>query len=332
MAPRASLVICTRNRSAFLARTLASLVGQTERDFEVVLVDDGSEDDTREVARAWGERLDLRYLRRAHVGIAGARNAAMRAAKGDVLISTDDDRIAAPAFVADHVAAHAVPERRVGVGRQRALFAEWARDAAYTAADVAAFVAAHPDLAPRLVEPRAVLVTPEQLLADLPGTLAAFELAEPWWTSYAARVIATWGEPLAGFAFPWTLGVGGNTSVLRALADEVGLLDDRFVGWGLEDADFHYRLHLAGARTYVIPGGVNYHQVHRRGPELAGEWLRNAHRLLEKHAAPEVILYLWVCRGRFTLERANELAAACTDNALAGELVRTLRDHFALLR
>ena len=194
----ASLVIPTRNRSATLARTLTALRHQRERDFEVVIADDGSDDDTRDVARRFEAELALRYLRRAHVGTAGARNAAMRVARGDVLIMCDDDRIADPDFVGDHVAAHAGAEPCVAGGRQRGIAAVWSRDAAYTATDLASLALRHPALVPRFAEPTAELVTEAMLRDDLAGTLAAFELPEPWWEGHATQVLATWGPELAG--------------------------------------------------------------------------------------------------------------------------------------
>jgi glycosyltransferase involved in cell wall biosynthesis len=332
--PLASIVIPTRDRSAFLARTLAAYTQQHERGFEVVIADDGSDDDTREVARGFAGELDVRYIRRARVGTSAARNAAIRSARGDILIFADDDRVAAPAFVADHLAAHPSGGRRIAAGRQRGLFAAWSRDAAYSAADTAALLARHPDLVPRLAEPRAELVTQAMLRSDLVGTLAAFELDEPWWQGHAQRVLDTW-PGLAGFAFPWTLGVGGNLSLPRALAHEVGLHDESFIGWGLEDTEFHYRLHTAGVCTVVLDGGVNYHQVHRRGAERAHEWSRNALRMIDKHANLEVLLYLSVCLRRLDLTTANQIAldhvgVAGAAPALVAELVRVSREHLRL--
>lgn len=333
--PLASLVIPTRNRARFLARTLAALHGQRERGFEVVIADDGSDDDTRDVALGFRAELELRYIRRAPVGIAAARNAAIRAARGEVLILCDDDRVADPGYVADHLAAHAAGPPCVAVGRQRGLFAAWTRDAAYTAADVVSLLGRHPEVLPRLAEPEAELVTAAMLRDDLAGTLAGFELDEPWWEGHAGPVMARWGTALDGFAFPWTLGVSGNVSVGRALAEQVGLFDERFVGWGLEDTDFHYRLHAAGARTQVLAGGLNYHQVHRRGPERAWEWTRNAITMLDKHPRLEVWLYLAVCRRRLTLADANQLAldhaaAGSAGLRLAAELVRAGREQLRL--
>ncbi len=331
MARLASLVIPTRNRASVLARTLAALRHQRDRAFEVVIADDGSTDGTRDVCLRFQAELDLRYVRRAPVGIAAARNAAIRASKGDVLISCDDDRIPDPDYVADHLAAHAGETPVVACGVQKALAADWSREAAYTAADVAALCARHPALVARFGEPAAELVSEAMIRADLPAALAAFELADPYWEHHARPVLAHWPD-LTGFAFPWTLGIGGNTSVPRALAEEVGLLDERFVGWGLEDADFHYRLHVAGARTVLMTGGANYHQVHRRGAERAWEWTRNALYFVDKHPALAIYLYVAVIRRRLSLVDANRIVredAALGDAAPAvrAELLRLAREN-----
>jgi glycosyltransferase involved in cell wall biosynthesis len=336
VAVRASLIIPTRNRARFLARTLAALRHQRAADFEIVIADDGSDDNTREIVLAAQGELEIRYLRRAKVGVAAARNAAIRAARGDVLILCDDDRIADPGLVGDHLAAHAEGTPCVAVGRQRGLFAAWSADAAYSAVDVASLLARQPALAPRLAESSAELVTLEMIRDDLPGVVAGFELAEPWWEGYARVVLERWGATLEDFAFPWTLGVGGNCSMPRALAEQVGLHDERFVGWGLEDNDLHYRLHRAGARTVILEGGLNYHQVHRRGPERAWEWARNALYMIDKHDALDVTLYLTVCRRRLSLEDANRIArehAALGDSArhLVAELIRLSKEQLRLL-
>lgn len=335
MAPLASIAIPTRNRAAFLARSLASYTQQRERRFELVIADDGSDDDTRDVARAFADELDLRYIRRARVGIAAARNAAIRSARGEVLIFTDDDRVVDPDFVAAHVAAHAGEVRRIAVGRQRGLFAQWARDAAYTTSDLASLVVRRPDLAPQLAAPHAELINVAMLRENLAETLATFELDEPWWKNHAEPVLASWPD-LAGYAFPFSLGIGGNVSMRTALTHEIGLHDESFVGWGLEDTDFHYRAHLAGVQTVVVDNAVNYHQVHRRGPERVREWARNALRMIDKHTGFDMLLWLAVCRRMLDLATANRIAlehAAITGTApaVAAELVRITREHLRLL-
>ncbi|MCE9573701.1 MAG: glycosyltransferase [Deltaproteobacteria bacterium] len=331
--PRASLVIPTRNRAPALARTLTSFLGQRERDFEVVIVDDGSDDPTPEVVRGFASRLDLRYLRKAQRGIAAARTAAMRAARGDVLVQTDDDRLADPDFVGDHVAAHAAGGPWIIAGAQRAVLAEWSAEAQLPADAVATIVARDPSLAPRLGAPRAELISCAMLEADLAGTLVAHGQDEPWWLAASQPMVARYGADLVGFAFPWALAIGGNTSVPRALAEQVDYLDEAFVGWGLEDTDFHYRLCQAGARVRVLDGGRSYHQLHRRGPELGREWLRNAGRLLRKHASVELCIYIAALRRMTSITAASELAllAAQAAPAIQAELVAAHRELVALV-
>jgi glycosyltransferase involved in cell wall biosynthesis len=328
--PRASLVLPTRNRSRVLARTLAALTRQRERDFEVVIADDGSDDDTPTVVRGFEDRLDLRYLRRAHRGIAAARSAAMRAARGAILIQTDDDRVPAPDFVGDHLAAHA-DGTWVVAGHQRGLFAEWSVAAELPAAAVAAVVARDPALAAVLTAPTAELVTPEALADDLDGALARLGVIEPWWDRHGGELVARFGPTLDGYAFPWALAIGGNTSVPAALAASIGHLDEQFVGWGLEDTDFHFRLCQAGARVKVVPGAVSYHQLHRRGPELGRQWLANAVRLLDKHAELALSSYVVAVLRQTPLLDASAVAmiACAAAPEVQAELVRCHRELVA---
>jgi GT2 family glycosyltransferase len=333
VAPLASLVFPTRNRARFLARTLAALTQQTERSFEIVIADDGSDDDTRDVARAYADRLDVRYLRRAAKGIAPARNAAIREARGDLLINIDDDRVASRTFVADHLAAHADGVPRLVGGTLRGLFAAWDPLFAYAPADVASLLSRRPELAATLLGTGAELVTPAMIEADLDAVLRDFAIPETYFESWARPAIAAHGQDLDGFPFPWAVPVAGNLSVPRALALSVGLMDESFVGWGLDDAELSYRLWRTGARVRILDGATSYHQVHRRGPELHRQWAGNAVRFLTRHGALDVCLYLAVHGGRLTLPAA---AAILREHATLGgaapavtaELIRLHRESW----
>lgn len=103
-----SVVLCTRNRAPLLARALAGLDSQTlgRDDFEVLLVDDGSTDETRQVAETFAARLPLRYFGQRHSGLSAGRNLGACAARGDILLFLDDDDIAAPTLLEEHVQTH----------------------------------------------------------------------------------------------------------------------------------------------------------------------------------------------------------------------------------
>lgn len=90
--PRVSVIVPAHNSGAHLAATLDSIRAQTYGDWEAIVVDDASGDDTLEVARAAGDRFRALRSER-NLGPAGARNLALGAAGGELVALLDaDDR------------------------------------------------------------------------------------------------------------------------------------------------------------------------------------------------------------------------------------------------
>jgi glycosyltransferase involved in cell wall biosynthesis len=83
-----SLVICTRDRPEELIRCLASLGNQTRAPGEIIVVDNASRDGR---TRAAAEAAGVIYIRENRPGLDIARNAGVRAARGDIIAFTDDD-------------------------------------------------------------------------------------------------------------------------------------------------------------------------------------------------------------------------------------------------
>jgi len=95
--PLVSVVVPTYNRGYCLARTIDSALGQTHPAVEVIVVDDGSQDDTAEVVSSrYGGDARVRLMRQANAGVAAARNAGMRAARGDYVALLDSDDVWEP--------------------------------------------------------------------------------------------------------------------------------------------------------------------------------------------------------------------------------------------
>lgn len=94
--PRVTVVIPTYNSEAYLAETLASVGAQTLQDIEVVLVDDGSRDNTKLVAERFAGSMDLRILSQANAGPSAARNNGIRAARGRYCAFVDADDLMHP--------------------------------------------------------------------------------------------------------------------------------------------------------------------------------------------------------------------------------------------
>ncbi len=88
MEPLVSVIVVTYNRAHFLKDALDSIQRQTFRDYEIILVDDGSTDNTKEIVKQYE---GIRYIYQEHGGISKARNTAIRAARGKWIATLDSD-------------------------------------------------------------------------------------------------------------------------------------------------------------------------------------------------------------------------------------------------
>jgi glycosyltransferase involved in cell wall biosynthesis len=102
--PAVSVVVPCYNGSKYLDAMMASLARQTFRDFEVVIVDDGSDDDTT-VSKLAALNRHARVIHQANRGPSAARNAGIRAARADIVFVLDCDDMIEPAFLAETVPA-----------------------------------------------------------------------------------------------------------------------------------------------------------------------------------------------------------------------------------
>ncbi|MDM7890557.1 glycosyltransferase [Curtobacterium caseinilyticum] len=90
--PSTSVVLCTRDRADQLADALRSVLAVDHPDLEVVVVDNAPSDDaTRRLVTAPGTDPRVRYVLEPVPGLSSARNAGVRAARGEVVAFTDDD-------------------------------------------------------------------------------------------------------------------------------------------------------------------------------------------------------------------------------------------------
>ncbi|MBK5286861.1 MAG: glycosyltransferase family 2 protein [Acidimicrobiia bacterium] len=106
--PRASVVIPTHNRAQVVGRAVTSVLRQELADLEVIVVDDGSTDDTKRVLDEFADDR-LQYLFTSHVGAAEARNIGARHAASRWLTFLDSDDTVTPDWLASLLAEAATP-------------------------------------------------------------------------------------------------------------------------------------------------------------------------------------------------------------------------------
>tara|TARA_X000000950_G_C13915958_1_gene661006 strand:+ start:5828 stop:6661 length:834 start_codon:yes stop_codon:yes gene_type:complete len=90
--PLVSINLTTKNRSYFLKECIASILIQTYKNIELIIVDDGSTDDTAKVVDSYKKLLKIRYIRNKYSkGNACARNSALKISNGKYIAFMDDD-------------------------------------------------------------------------------------------------------------------------------------------------------------------------------------------------------------------------------------------------
>lgn len=101
--PRVSVIIPTYNRAALLREAIQSVLDQTFADFEIIVVDDGSRDETVSVVAGMGDSR-VRYVYQVNAGRAAARNHGLSLAQGEFVAFLDDDDMFLPNKLTDQVA------------------------------------------------------------------------------------------------------------------------------------------------------------------------------------------------------------------------------------
>lgn len=220
MQPAASVVLSTFDQPRLLDLALCGYARQSVRTFEIVIADDGSRPETRELIerRARGFAVPIRHVWQPHQGFwkSAALNRAVLQTRGAQIVFSDGDCVPSRTFVAEHLAA--------------------ARPRAFV-------IGGHV----RLAERPSREVTPESIAAGaLDRAASVGERAGLWWMH---------GKSLAYIALrrprkPRLLGL--NFSVDRATLFRVNGFDQTYRNSAREDSDLRNRLLLAGARAISL--------------------------------------------------------------------------------
>lgn len=262
-APRVSVIIPTHDGARYIGETLDSVLAQTYRDFEVVVVDDGSHDRTRDIVAGYG--APVRLITQPNSGVCAARNRGLSEARGTLICLLDHDDYWFPDKLATQVACM---DRHVDVGVVFAAFLPWHAGADGRFPEPGAFVRTEP---------------PEAVNARFSGWIYHEFLLDCWMLTSTAMFRAEVFERCGGFdenlpfsedwdlwlriarAYPFIMlrrantlyrqHVGQGNRVLRMRDYRSELLERAAREWGLCSADGRcvaarrFRRTLAGYRT-----------------------------------------------------------------------------------
>ena len=234
-----SVIVSTYNRPDALGACLRSLARQTDRDFEVVVADDGSGPETRELIKAWTPKLGvpIKHVWQEDRGfrLAEIRNRAIAASGGSYVVFLDGDCIARPEFIAAH---RALAEHGFFVAGNRVLLSRGLTD----------------QILDRNLEPE---------------TWGLADWARHRMRGDVNRILPLFSLPLGPLrkrlAGDWEGVRGGNFAFHRADLDRVDGFETSFTGWGLEDSDIVIRMIRASVRRK--DGRFATGVLHLRHPE-----------------------------------------------------------------
>jgi glycosyltransferase involved in cell wall biosynthesis len=217
-----SVIVTTYNREDALDAALRALAHQSDRNFEIVVADDGSRPDTARVVQNWKARLPLplKHVRHEHRGFRGGeiRNRGIRASTGELCIFLDGDCLTESDFIAAHRRLH---EPGWFVTGNRILLSR----------ELTETVLAQ-GLAPETWNFGALLR--ERLRGGVNRLLPRLRL--PLGPLRKLKVTSWEGAQTC------------NLAVARADLDRIDGFDCAYTGWGLEDSDLVVRLLHAGLR------------------------------------------------------------------------------------
>lgn len=258
---RASVIIPAYRSADALERCLFALTRQQlapGQHAEVVVSDDGSDDNTAEVVARFPQEMDLTYVyspRDSGSGRARARNNGLRAASGDVAIFLDSDQIVAPDFIQQHLRIHQATPNVAVIGPRTS---------------VAPLILSSAASRPERIRDRTYPIER---------------------TDERVRLLDERGWELADMAASWHFFWTCNASVRRTYASAAGGFDEGFKGWGLEDAEFGYRLSLQGLRFEMVRKAECFQSLHAPlTSDQHDEWSRNLAYFCTKHQDPAVAL------------------------------------------
>ena len=239
-----TVVITTYNRSDALCAVLRSLAAQDDKNFDIVIADDGSTAAHQAAAQACVRQLGLKLQHVWHPDVgftpARVRNLGAATAKGNYLVFLDGDCVVETDFVRQH---RYLAEAGCFVNGSRVLLSE------------------------RLT--RAVLSDSTRVH----GRALAFWLGQRW-RGNASKLTGLLRLPnwlrRTRADFVWKRIRSCNMGVWRADYTAINGFDESFVGWGHEDADFVLRLHNHGIkRKNGFCATEVYHLWHPQAPRLA---------------------------------------------------------------
>jgi glycosyltransferase involved in cell wall biosynthesis len=263
MAIRYSVIIPTFNRADQLLLTLVSFdrVTYPKDQYEIIVVDDGSTDGTRELVEGFQTAIPLFYLsNEVKRGRSVTRNLGLRYAKGLYVVFCDADFVVLPEFFQILDACHRTYPRTALSGIPYSwndvythFHPDFSHDEKQLCRDVLTKVSLWNDEFDT-IDHIVPLLTPDDLVNQT-GRLSQLVIPDKIGPNVREQFAKT-------DVAPWLKLITRCVSIKRSYLTRIGGFNEQFVKYGLEDWELGYRLHRMKIRFHSIRQVLGYHQEH----------------------------------------------------------------------
>jgi glycosyltransferase involved in cell wall biosynthesis len=307
----ASVIIPAYNKREDLELTLAAFNHQSFPNdrFEVIVVDDGSTDGTEDTVAAFDSNYSLVYKRQLNAGRSAARNSGINKARGRILVFCDADAIPDQRFIEHHARHHTAREDAVVLGCKYDALVRWNNQLEVSLLSLLQSKTVDPELKARITAanpPDPITFLTKADIERDPSSIRNCVYGKSPHNGDA--IYSAFGTTFEGFAAPWLHFVTTNASILKSHIDRIGLFDESFSGWGMEDTELGYRLFKGGGRFIYEEYAATFHQTHYVDHKRQrSEEARNFALFCVRHPALEVYLFWRVTRRKLSATKYNEL-------------------------
>lgn len=281
-----SIIIPTYNRSELLSYTLNSLAKQNigRDEFEVIIADDGSTDNTKEVIVDYENLINIEYVFQQDLGYrpASARNKGLAAATGTVCLFLDSGIILHPDSIRHHINFF-----KNNNGRKAAVGYVYGFD--------------HSDGDEAFLKSLISPLDPKGSIERIQNYDQYKDIREKQYSKYCDNI-----ESLpAPWFYYWTC----HVSAMRSDIINVGAFDEKYDGrWGVEDQDLGLRLQQDGVKICLLRNAVSIHYPHNKNKaDRHAEGYQNCQYFHSKFNTIETGIYLEVYK-RPDLVDINEIS------------------------
>ncbi len=301
----ASLIIPAFNSCERLYNNLISINNQTcdKSEFEVIVTDDGSSDNTQNMIMNFNPNFNLKLITiQNNKGRAYARNRAIENAKGRIIIFHDSDMIASKDYVMEHINSH-TDKNSVICGPS------WTKIFSYYYDDF------NQDQKAKFVEIKNKYFKNIELTSNKYPLLTKEEINNDKFYKYSFelnpkkgvfdKIISKFGNNLMDYNLPWRFFITNNTSVSREKLIEVGMFDEKYVGWGCEDYDLGYRLYKNNCNFIYNNDLISIHQEHPINSQDNG--IKNILYFCRKYDSIDIMLLYFVKLTSINKEWINDI-------------------------